>query len=494
MAETNTIPRNPYNSSEILVFRYGADPFDLYNQSTPGPLTVLINAMLGQESWFQPIANSTNIQETRDSFISACTRGLPFATYSGYLRNGFSTANLRCSLLDYSRLPPLDTNTTTTDAPTAQIAGAASRLVAEWFSGFAFNSSTEDALSAGLYLASEALLGITADSSKIDGARPVYVSGGTSTVKPTMRNPSKAIVSLLVFVQVVGLLALAWSSYRVPTFASRMDSLHVAALGAQLVRRSGVELPPLGLQRRGLARVKFLKKLEGVDGLIGLEEDGEGEGEEGEGREEIELMHLRPRRSSAVTHRTSATLTPFGTLGFTSYAPSSPHSSPLAQQLQSSRPASSPRSSVHGGGGGTPQRLSGSHASLMFAPRPPRVHSFASSSHTNDDVISALGAVSEMNGPDGPPKYEDVVQTGSERTTGTAGTQRRLVVGGPGRITRALAKASKPTARRRRGPAYNVRTAGGERSSEAANSSRSGDRSSRSSAIGLQSLLGSRTA
>lgn len=459
---------NPHNKTDILIFRYGADPYDQYNQTTPGPLAVLINAMLGEESWFHSVSSATNIQEVRDSFVSACTRGLPFSTYSGYPLSGFSSANVRCSFLDYPALPELvGDNQAAHNQTSAQIVGAASRMVAEWFSGFGHNASTADALEAGLYLASEALLALTADASRLDGARPVYVSGGTAAVKPTMRNPAKAIVSALVLAEAAGLLALAWASYRAPTFASRLDAVHVAAIGAQVAaaaaaggrRGGGAELPPLGLPRRGLARLRYLKRLEETDGLIGVEE-------------EVELAQLH--RSSAITPRTSATLTPGPGLHHSLTQPQGPATS-------------SPPSPV--GHGSQQQRLSGSHASLSFTPRPPRVNSYASSSHTNDDIISTLGAVSEGNDPDGPPKYEDVVQANVER----AAARRRLVIGGSGRISRDMARISVQPATRRRA-AQNARMNIITRADTLGSPLGSRNRSNRSSAIGIQNLWSSRTA
>lgn len=482
--------RNPHNKTDVLLFRYGADPFGGFNQTTPGPLTVLINAMLGEESWFYPVSNATNPQEVRDGFVSACTRGLPFSTYTGYVHNGFASANFQCSFLNYpGKLPSLEADSsslTSYDQNNTQVVSAASRMVAEWFSGFGYNASTQDALEAGLYLANEALLTLTADASKYDSARPIYVSSGTSVTKPTMRNPSKAVVSLLLLAEVVGLLALAWSSYRMPTFASRFDAVHVAAIGSQLAgRRLGAELPPLGLPRRGLARLKYLKKLEETEGLIGVQEEIEmaslNSGGGGGGSHNNSANNNNNNRNSVVTPRTSSTLTP------------GPSLNSALTQLQGASSSSRPSSFY---GAQQLHRLSGSHASLSFTPRPvPRVNSYASSSHTNDEITSALDAVSEGNDPDGPPKYEDVVETSSDRIAGAAGAgQRRLVVGGSGRISRDMAKMALQPGRSRRARFDSRTPTGTSRPAGVASPLASGNRSNRSSAIGSQRLRSSRTA
>lgn len=466
--------RNPHNKSDILIYRYGADPFDNWNQTTPGPLTVLINAMLGEESWFHAVVNATNVQEERDAFVSACVRGLPLSTYTGYFHNGFASANFQCSFLGYpDKIPISDSteyNLTSLNRTDVQIVGDMSRMVAEWFSGFVANASTEDALEAGMYLANEALLTVTADASKVDSARPIYLSRGTLVVKPDMRNPSKAVVSFLMLAEIVGLLWLAWSSYRMPTFAARFDAIHVATIGAQLTRQMGVELPGLGLRPRGLARLKYLKKLEDADGLIGVQE-------------EIELTPLT--RSSAISPRTSSTLTPGPSLHYPQHTHTQPHGAST-----SSPPPSPSVYDAHHMHRSTP---SGSHASLSFTPRPvPRVNSYASSSHTNDDIISALDAVSEVNDPDGPPKYGDVVQADAERAAAAvaaaaaeaaaAAAQRmKLVVGGPGRITREMAR--KPPQKKPRRTAYNTRVRTVPRPGGAVSASDSRIRSNRSSMV-----------
>ncbi|KAF3762811.1 hypothetical protein M406DRAFT_108045 [Cryphonectria parasitica EP155] len=445
---------NPRNATDILVFHYGADPFNSWNETTPGPLTVLINAMLGNESWFYQVQNASTVQEQRDGFVAACLRGLPFSAYTGYFRNGFSMANLDCSFLNYPGKVPSVTsesyNFGTYNQTDARIVGDVSQLVAEWFSGFGYNTSTEDALEAGMYLANEALLVLTTDSSKIDSARPIYVSNGTSVIRPNMRNPSKAVVSFLMLAEMLALIMLAVFIYRMPTFGSRLDAVHIATIGSQLSRQTGTELPPLGLRPRGLARQKYLKNLEETDGLIGVQE-------------EVELTPLT--RSSVVSPRTSATLTPGSGLSYPSPQPQGP--SP-----------SSPAPSIHGA---QPRPPGG----VLTRPGP-RVHSFASTAHTDDEITSALDAVSEVNDPDAPPKYGDVVQADAQRAAATA-QHKKLVVGGSGRITREM--AMRPRQPRVPRMAYNTRPRPLSRAGGVASPIESRIRSNRSSVIGSQNRV-----
>ncbi|KUI66480.1 hypothetical protein VM1G_02340 [Cytospora mali] len=456
---------NPRNTSDVLIFRYGPDPFDSWSQKTPGPLTVLMNAMLGNESWFYPIVNATlsNEQEIRDAFVSSCLRGLPFSTYTGIGRNGFASANVQCSFLNMpGKVPEIDDRShipANNNETTEEITGDLSRMVAEWFSGFAFNASTEDALSAGMYLANEAILTLTADASRLDSARPIYVSNGTALVKPSIHNTAKVIMSFLVLVEIAGLLLLAVFIYRMPTFASRLDTVHIAAIGAQLVKLMGEELPPLGLYPRGRARERYMKGLQDVDGLIGVQE-------------EVELTSFSALRNAgfasasasinAATPRTSTTLTNGAGAG---YGQGPQYH--LFPQTQSPRPPS------HPGTGTVPTPVASgpqvgqmaSNTSLPFVPRPPpRTNSFGSTSatHNDEDIITPLVAVSEVNDPDGPPKYGDVIQAdaeAAEAAEAAAARKKVLVVGGSGNITRQMAKKPGIPARgttqtaRPRGPA-----------------------------------------
>ncbi|KUI57791.1 hypothetical protein VP1G_05070 [Cytospora mali] len=448
---------NPRNTSDILIFRYGPDPFDSWSQKTPGPLTVLMNAMLGNESWFYPVANATlsNEQEIRDAFVSACLRGLPFSTYTGIGWNGFASANVQCSFLNMpGKVPEIDDRShilANNNETTEEITGDLSRMVAEWFSGFAFNASTEDALSAGMYLANEAILTLTADASRLDSARPVYVSNGTALVKPSIHNTAKVIVSFLVLVEIAGFLLLAVFIYRMPTFASRMDAVHVAGIGAQLVKLMGEELPPLGLYPRGRARERYMKGLQDVDGMIGVQE-------------EVELTSFSVLRNAglgsnstsmnAATPRTSSTLTNGAGAG-AGYGQGPQYH--LFPQTQSPGSPSHPGTRTVPGVVPTPVASvsqlvqMASNTSLPSVPRPPppRTNSFGSTSATynDEDIITPLDAVSEVNDPDGPPKYGDVIQADAEAAEAAAARKKVLVVGGSGKITREMAKKPRIPAR-----------------------------------------------
>lgn len=409
-----------------------------------------MNAMLGNESWFYPVVNATlgDNQEKRDAFISSCLRGLPFSTYTGIGQNGFASANMQCNFLNMPGKPPKIDDTrygfANDNDTTTQITGDLSRMVAEWFSGFAFNTSTEDALSAGMYLANEAILKLTADASRLDSARPIFVSNGTAVNKPTVHITSKVVVSFLLLIEVLGLVLFAMFIYRMPTFASRMDAVHIAAFGAQIVKQMGEELPPLGVRPGGRTRERYMKALEDTDGLIGVQE-------------EIELTSFAatPRNagpasasasSNAPTPRTSSTST--SAVAASHGQGPQYHVFPQTQSQQQgpvSRPGTGTAPTAPSG---QQNRQTASNTSLQFVPRPPRINSFGSNpaSHNDDDIITPLDAVSEDNDPEGPPKYGDVMQADAEAA---AARKKILVVGGPAKITRKMAKEPKRPARRR---------------------------------------------
>lgn len=445
---------DPRNLTDVLVFRYGPDPLGSWNQKTPGPLAVLVNAMLGNESWFYQVRNASTAQEGRDALVAACIRGLPFATYTGYVRNGFAAPNGQCSFLNYQgKVPQVRLASTSSSAIEVQIARDVGKIVAEWFSGFGFgDSTTQDVLEAGMYLANEALLGLTADASRAASARPVHISNGTAVLKPSVRIPAKATVSLLVLLETGGLVALAVFIYRVPTLASRLDAVHVAAIGAQLARQGEMLLPPLGLHPRGRARQRHLKELEDADGLIGV-------------REEVEMMPMSHATGGMSTTTTTTTIT---RTPRTSLSATLTGTTPAASLYTNNMPAAvppphlQPSSLTNNNNTTHHRRIISGPFNLRPLPRPISFASTTTSSHmttnTNsiedddDDIISVLDAVSEAHAvgdhpqdhPDGsggdfPPKYSDVIQADDARRFGPPYMRKTLVVGESGRITRDLA-------------------------------------------------------
>lgn len=215
----------------------------------------------GNESWFHAVSTAPTSSEQTDAFVSACSRGLPFSAYTSFLGQEFSVPNNLCSNIDQ-------------EIATSNAAGGdVSRLVARGVVRRVPRHEPQQHLDDAGRFANEALLTITADGSRADSGRPIFVSSGKVVVKPTMHLVSKIIVSVLLLVEVVALVSLAVFIYRVLTFASRLDAIHIAAIGAQLAGQ-GEELPLLGPRARGPKRDKCMKGLEDVDGLIGVEDEG----------------------------------------------------------------------------------------------------------------------------------------------------------------------------------------------------------------------------
>jgi hypothetical protein len=127
-----------------------------------------------------------------------------------------------------------------------------------------------------MFLANEAMLMQTADWTGSLYARKIFTARGTLIPRPAVTLASKIVVSVLIFLQLVGLAAIAWYIYRLPTWAPALDALAAARMGKSL---RDEDLPPIGPVTR-----KDVMKLTKADGLVGVvvqeeKKDGEGDGD-----------------------------------------------------------------------------------------------------------------------------------------------------------------------------------------------------------------------
>lgn len=231
-------------------------------------MTALL-AMLGNESWFAPIANVSASAPNDTALLTAaltqaCMRGTPLSSFpvgGASLLTGagaFSLAGAYCN--DLARRLTLGA------------AEATEQVVALWFMAFPTpindDSSSEPptaamALGVGMYFAEEALLVEAAAAAGVGAGRPIFVAGGTAVIKPNVPLYAKVIVSAFMFAEVAGLIALLAFIYSSLSFASRIDAATLASIGAQLTR-AGAKLPTIGA-----VDAAAIKRLEEMDGLIG---------------------------------------------------------------------------------------------------------------------------------------------------------------------------------------------------------------------------------
>jgi hypothetical protein len=222
---------------------------DNENRTVSGPLMSSMLALFGERS----LVAST--QASNDSTLTAsqiCQSGrLPFATFTGYDRY----ADCR------------GVNNTIDDGSTAP-----GRLMTRWINStfndapsnnrtfFMHNPSNK--LSASVFFANQAMLLQTVQKTQGVTARPLGTAPGETIQRPTGSLASLIVMSILVLLQLLGLLYLAWYIYSVPTWTDMLDALAVARITSSLDRGS---IPGVGsLDSNDIDR------LSKIDGLIGV--------------------------------------------------------------------------------------------------------------------------------------------------------------------------------------------------------------------------------
>ncbi|KAL8318172.1 hypothetical protein RB597_001548 [Gaeumannomyces tritici] len=313
-----------------------SSPFGTSNFRTPGPLMSTFLSALGDGS-FLHLANETWVTgQGRAVLRDICSRGLPFAS------------------LWPSQGPPV----TECDAVVGVSDGAANelilRLVLDWFARFdpateQGRSNAEATISAGMYLANEAMLVLTAEAMQgkagqasdtaAVGSRRVYSAQGTAIVKPRdIGLPAQAIVSLLLALQLAVLLALAAVASCSRTTSDRLDAAMMLLAGACL--RDELLSEPA-------AHSVSASKLGDVDASAALRLGGD-RGRHGDLVEEDDGFLLAPPENDRHTMHPSRSQTPSppppshaGPYKAYMAPPSSSSMLPTVEQVLSARPTTS---------------------------------------------------------------------------------------------------------------------------------------------------------
>ena len=142
-------------------------------------------------------------------------------------------------------------------------------FIYQWFA--TFTADSQEVLSASLFFANEAYLTQTADATALLTARAIYTSPSFTMAKPDIALASTIAISVLMFLELLALSYLTWYIYSAPTWTTSLDALAVARIGASLPAGA---LPALGPVSR-----KDMESLRKLDGLVGVEDEEEGEGE-----------------------------------------------------------------------------------------------------------------------------------------------------------------------------------------------------------------------
>jgi hypothetical protein len=110
----------------------------------------------------------------------------------------------------------------------------------------------------------------------------VYTSPGYPVLKPDVSVAVLTVMTILIGLQLLGLLCLAWYIYHVPSWTGSLDAMAVAHIGARLGQQN--------LLLAGVSgdRERDARALQRVDGLIGVVNV-----EEGHYDSDTELQQLR---------------------------------------------------------------------------------------------------------------------------------------------------------------------------------------------------------
>ncbi|KAI4865449.1 hypothetical protein F4820DRAFT_420471 [Hypoxylon rubiginosum] len=220
--------------------------------SVPGPLMVSAEVLFGNYSFLQFVVDNATAMTPAQAFAAACEHGsIPFSQVVS-----FATFGERPSTYCYDIPHQLrgGRDMSWYDDNLASIVASHSRI---------FNTTdiAEYALTMSMYFANRAVLTKTVLAQDAYTRREIYASPGTITTRPTMATASLVVITVLMFLQVLGLTIVAWFIYSLPTWASAFDAVEVARIGKAL---ADSDLPPLGP-----VTLEDEKRLMKIDALVG---------------------------------------------------------------------------------------------------------------------------------------------------------------------------------------------------------------------------------
>ena len=221
------------------------DPFGTSQLKTPGPLMISALSIFGNQTFFYTAATSSN-SNFSGALIQMCQQGnLPFTQLFDI---GMEW--------DYF-MPCYNINSTYPQESEKDLLLVIYSLIL----AFRNLGHAEEALDAAMYFANEALLSGTASATSSTSARSIWTSPGLTILKPRKTLTGTIIISVLILLQLVGLILLARYACKVPTWTGSLDALAVARISASLK-----DIPPIDqIDERDLK-----KKLEELDALVGV--------------------------------------------------------------------------------------------------------------------------------------------------------------------------------------------------------------------------------
>ncbi|KAJ5827341.1 hypothetical protein N7447_004104 [Penicillium robsamsonii] len=234
--------------------REPADPYGTYMLNMPGPLMTSAIALFGNQSFFEVAANSTN-KTFPPAIQQICQQGrIPFSNLAIAIFGDFQGD---CYAI------AADNNRLSWGSPDPQEWLAA--FLGNWFYSFNNTNDAELALLASMYVSNRAMLTQTVTGSFAFSARQIKFGGGMLVPLPQKTLAGTVVVTILIFLQLLGLLALTYYIYQLPTWTHALDAVAVARMSI------GLNDPVM----RELAHGGEIDqaKLKKIDGLVGLDND-----------------------------------------------------------------------------------------------------------------------------------------------------------------------------------------------------------------------------
>ncbi|OBT87639.1 hypothetical protein VE02_02688 [Pseudogymnoascus sp. 03VT05] len=217
---------------------------------TPGPLMTTALAMFGNSSAFFIATNATDLT-TGDNYKRMCQDIVP--PFSLYTSTSITLDDI-CSTDRSSR--PTGVEADETLLP---------ELVYNFIYPFSDVDNAKELLRIGLFFASEIHLTATASLGRTFNSRAIYTGDGSQILKPQCSLAGIIVVSLLIAIQVAGLIILAIYNSSFPTWTPNLDALALAKVGTML---KDLGLSPIGGEARGVAA-----KLASTSDLVGVVDD-----------------------------------------------------------------------------------------------------------------------------------------------------------------------------------------------------------------------------
>lgn len=236
----------------------------------PGPLTLAALALFGNESFFTASAQASQTNSTAAALAMCRAHRVPFYAMRGNVNGPFT--NGVCETIEAYAA-------TGAERDFGSYVGWG---LLQWFTMFNDTDVAWSALGIAHFYACNALVTRAAQAPgpwSFNVRRAIWASDGRTTKKPTMTLPSMVVLSLLLLVEVLVLLRLAYYAWRTPTWTGTFKSLTVVQLANAMEKDA---LPPAGIY--GEDEMRMLQQL---DGRVGVEVRPEGK----EGGEVRRLVH-----------------------------------------------------------------------------------------------------------------------------------------------------------------------------------------------------------